>query len=54
MEDGQGKVITEDGVEAMDYITDDGDEFMLKNLTTLSEYIKYNMFQLHLILKMKN
>ncbi|GAA5806678.1 hypothetical protein MFLAVUS_000026 [Mucor flavus] len=35
---GQGRITTEDGEEAMDYITDEGDEYKLKNLTALSEY----------------
>lgn len=38
MEDGQDRITTEDGEEAMDYIIEEGDEFNLKNLANLTEY----------------
>lgn len=38
IEDGQGRLTTEDGEEAMDYIIEEGDEFNLRNLTTLTAY----------------
>ncbi|GAA5817915.1 hypothetical protein MFLAVUS_011494 [Mucor flavus] len=41
-EDGKGVITTEDGVEAMDYIVDEGNEFNLKNLTNLSKYKELN------------
>lgn len=41
-EDGKGGITTEDGVEAMDYIIDEGNEFNLKNLTNLTKYKESN------------
>ncbi|KAI9332555.1 hypothetical protein BD770DRAFT_449266 [Pilaira anomala] len=41
-EDGKGGITTEDGVEAMDYIIDEGNEFNLKNLPNLTKYKESN------------
>lgn len=38
MEGGQGKITTEEGIEAMNYLIEEGNEFNLKNLTNLTSY----------------
>ncbi|KAG1467189.1 hypothetical protein G6F56_004546 [Rhizopus delemar] len=38
MEDGQGRLTTEEGDEVMDYIIEEGEQFNLRNLTNLTDY----------------
>ncbi|RCH91209.1 hypothetical protein CU098_010662 [Rhizopus stolonifer] len=38
MEGGQGKITTEEGIEAMNYLIEEGNEFNLKNLTNLTKH----------------
>ncbi|KAI7898444.1 uncharacterized protein BX663DRAFT_546382 [Cokeromyces recurvatus] len=46
--------LTEDGVEAMEYIIDDGNEFNLEDLTNLSKYKESNLTPIELDPEDKN
>lgn len=54
IEEGQGGITAENEEEAMDYIIEEGEEFNLRNLTNLTEYMECQPVPIELDAEDKN